>query len=146
MSRSGYSDDLDTLDMGRWRGRVASAMRGKRGQQFLRDLLAALDAMPEKCLIAHELVADGEVCAIGSLGVKRGIDMSKLDPEEPDDVAAAFGIATPMAKEIVYMNDEEGRWDESPQDRWKRMRDWVSRQIIVTPEEAGAVECSSQGE
>jgi hypothetical protein len=45
MSRSGYSDDLDPLALGRWRGRVASAMRGKRGQAFLREMLAAMDAM-----------------------------------------------------------------------------------------------------
>lgn len=43
----------------RWRGAVASAIRGKRGQAFLREMLAALDAMPEKRLIAGSLVFDG---------------------------------------------------------------------------------------
>jgi hypothetical protein len=46
MSRSGYSDDHSEWDLIRWRGAVASAIRGKRGQAFLRELLVALDAMP----------------------------------------------------------------------------------------------------
>lgn len=59
MSRSGYSDDYDgdNWDLIRWRGAVTSAIRGKRGQAFLREALAALDAMPEKQLIAGDLVA-----------------------------------------------------------------------------------------
>lgn len=129
MSRSGYSEDLDTLDLGRWRGQVASATRGKRGQQFFRDLLAALDAMPEKRLIAHELEKDGQVCAIGSLGVKRGINMAEMDPEEPDEVAAAFNIASCLAQETVYMNDEAHYSPETPEQRWVRMRAWVAEQI-----------------
>ena len=48
MSRSGYSDDIDdNWAHIMWRGRVASSIRGKRGQAMLRELLAALDAMPE---------------------------------------------------------------------------------------------------
>jgi len=55
VSRSGYSDDLDNWDLIKWRGQVASATRGKRGQKLLTDLLAALNAMSEHSLIAHEL-------------------------------------------------------------------------------------------
>lgn len=132
MSRSGYSDGCDGLELGRWRARVASATRGHRGQQFFRDLIAALDAMPEKVLIAEELVDErGDVCAIGSLGKARGVDMSKLDPEDRDGVAAAFNIAMPLACEVVYMNDEGG-WQETPQHRWKRMRIWAERQLRRT--------------
>lgn len=108
MSRSGYSDDIDNWELIKWRGQVASSIRGKRGQAFLRDLLAALDAMPEKRLIAWELEESGEVCAIGSLGKARGVDMSKIDPSEPTAVAAAFNIAEPLAQEVVYENDECG--------------------------------------
>lgn len=57
MSRSGYSDDLDSWSMIRWRGAVTSATRGARGQAFFREMLAALDAMPEKKLIADDLEA-----------------------------------------------------------------------------------------
>ncbi len=127
MSRSGYNDNIDEWALIRWRGQVASATRGKRGQKLLSDLLAALDAMPEKVLIANELEEDGGVCALGALGRERGIDMAKLDPEEPEQVAAAFDIAPPLAQEIVYMNDD---WhNETPEHRWKRMREWIASQI-----------------
>lgn len=135
MSRSNYSDDLDSWALIRWRGRVASSIRGKRGQRLLLDLIAALDAMPEKVLIAEELInADGDVCALGAVGVKRGIDMSKLDPEESGTVAEAFDIADPLAREITYINDECGRgydWrnSETPQQRWERVRAWAISHI-----------------
>lgn len=44
MSRSGYNDDCDGWALIRWRGAVNSAINGKRGQAFLRELVAALDA------------------------------------------------------------------------------------------------------
>lgn len=132
MSRSGYCDDLDNWDLIRWRGRVASAIRGNRGQQFLRDLLVALDAMPEKILISEDLEKDGEVCAIGALGKARGINMAALDPEEPEQVGEAFNIAPCLAREVVYENDE-GDWHrgETPQQRWERMRKWVASKIAA---------------
>lgn len=168
MGRAGYTDDFDgdPLELGRWRAQVASATRGKRGQKLLRDLLAALDAMPERRLVTEELeisaVADeehaqawvkmfndpsaadryrkhhvdtrpveyreGDVCALGALGRVRGLDMSGLDPDDPDGVAAAFDIAAPLAREIVYMNDE-GHYGETPEQRWTRMRAWIASQI-----------------
>lgn len=147
MSRSGYSEDMDdVLEHGRWRGVVASTIRGKRGQAFLREMLAAMDAMPEKRLVTGDLERDGEVCAIGSVGRARGLNMSKIDPEDYDAVAHRFGVATPLAQEIVYMNDEgwyfstneKGyiRHDEngksirlSPEERFDKMRAWVVSKI-----------------
>ena len=131
MSRSGYSEDLDNWALIKWRGQVASATRGRRGQSLLRDLLAALDAMPKKELIAHELeLANGDRCALGVVGMARGIDMSRLDPSEPEDVAAAFDIARPLAMEIVYENDDGDFFgQETLHERWTRMRRWVADQI-----------------
>lgn len=55
MSRSGYSDDCDnTWQWIQWRGRVASAMRGKRGQAFLQEMLEAMAALPMRRLIAED--------------------------------------------------------------------------------------------
>jgi len=146
MSRSGYTDSGDNLAM--WRGQVASATRGKRGQRFFRELLSALDAMPEKRLIRHALEEEGEVCAIGALGRAKGVDMTAIDPECPEQVAPVFGIAECLAQEVVYMNDEyfdhryvaNTRVDFTPEQLWQKMRAWVAEQIRVTPEEAGAVE------
>ena len=126
MSRSGYTDDCDNLEL--WRGAVLRATRGRRGQKFFQDLLAALDAMPDKVLIANELEEDGSVCAIGSLGKARGIDMGKIDPEDYDQVASTFDIAHCLAQEVAYMNDEWTQ-SETPEQRWTRMRSWVQKQI-----------------
>jgi hypothetical protein len=133
MSRSGYSEDLDTWALIRWRGAVLRASRGKRGQEFFRDLVAALDAMPEKRLVSEALVrADGEVCALGALGLRRGMDLDQLDPEDRERVAAAFNIAPALAAEVVYENDEAWSYNEAPAARWTRMRAWAVAQLEAT--------------
>lgn len=148
MSRSGYSDDHDDyLALGRYRGRVASAIRGKRGQEFLRELAAALDAMPEKRLVSNSFQReDGCVCALGAVAKLRNIDTRKFDSVDTeydeldtDGVGAAFGIAGCLAAEIMYENDEfsawapsEGRFHSAPEARWRYMRDWVERNLRAT--------------
>lgn len=133
MSRSGYSDDYgddDPLALGRYRAMVASATRGKRGQALFKDILIAMNGMPCKRLIAHELEEqDGAVCAIGAAGKLRGVDMSGLDPEDAETVAGRFNIADCLAREIVWENDECGRRKETPDERFRRMRKWVRSQI-----------------
>lgn len=147
MSRSGYSDDIDQWALIKWRGQVASAIRGKRGQQLLIDLVKALDAMSEKVLIAEELVnAEGDVCALGAVGRLRGVEMTDLDPEKPRQIANAFNVAQQLAREITYINDErgndyrviDGKWKyspETPQQRWERVRAWAISQILPVPVE-----------
>ena len=127
MSRSGYCDGFDDDDQWqfiRWRGAVKAAINGARGQAFLREMLNALDALPEKKLIKNDLEAEGAVCAIGAVGRMRGIDMGALDPEDREAVAAAFGIAPALTAEIVFENDE-AYWNETPEARYSRMRKWV---------------------
>lgn len=136
MSRSGYSDELGQWDLIKWRGQVASAIRGKRGQTFLRDLLAALDAMPQKQLVAHVLQdAGGGVCALGSIGAARSIDLSVIDPEDDahhGPLAVTFDIAHQLVQEVEYMNDE-GMYRETPEARWQRMREWVAAHLNDFP-------------
>ncbi|PTQ70398.1 hypothetical protein [Pseudomonas sp. GV071] len=141
MSRSGYSDDCENWSLICWRGAVNSALKGKRGQAFLRELAEALDAMPVKRLITEELKADGEFCTLGALGNARGLDMSVIDPDDTETVAFKFGIARAMACEIVFENDDSssvriinddgsiGWRRERPEERWVRMRKWVERNI-----------------
>lgn len=140
MSRSGYSYDYENVAM--WRGQVASAIRGKRGQAFFRDLVAALDALPEKKLIEGDLQDDsGCVCALGALGVKRGITLDAIDTYDYDALSKTFDIAHQLAQEVMFENDEGGiRGRETPEERWTRVRAWAVEQIRVTPEEAAAVE------
>jgi hypothetical protein len=125
MSRSNYSDNCDNLAL--WRQAVVRATKGYRGQHLLRQLRDALDAMPTKRLIADAIQNEnGEVCAFGA-----------LDPHvkhyEAEELAKHFGVARALAAEIVYQNDEAERWrygaNETPEQRWARMRAWVDEQI-----------------
>src|SRR5271154_3738655 len=106
MSRSGYSDDCEGWALIGWRGAVEKAIKGKRGQAFLKEMLAALDAMPDKKLIAEELVTPGgEVCAIGTVMQKRGIDASDIQSDDHDRIAQVMGIAPALVREIECVND-----------------------------------------
>jgi len=130
MSRSGYNDyegddDDDEWRQIMWRGAVTRAIRGKRGQAFLREMIGAMDAMPEKRLVPGVLKSGCGVCAIGSVGVQRGVDMAALDPEYPPAIAAAFGISTAMVREIEWKNDQAGGYSETPEARWLRVRAWA---------------------
>lgn len=109
MSRSGLvdDDDGDPLAYGRWRAQVASSIRGQRGQKALKEILAALDAMPVKELCKNNLVsADGQYCTLGVLGASRGIDLADIDPDDREYVAKVFDIAEALAAEIMWYNDE----------------------------------------
>ncbi len=129
MSRSGYGDDCETWDLIRWRGAVASALRGSRGQAFLKEMLAAFDALPERKLIQNNLVeTDGAVCALGAVAKARAMNVSDIDPEDHETVAGEFDVAHAMACEIMFENDE-GAYNETPEQRFARMRRWVERNI-----------------
>lgn len=139
MGRSGYSDDCENLWL--WRGAVSRALKGTRGQQALREIAVALDAMPEKHLVAHSFSRKEGVCLLGALAKSRDVDVSDLEPpsrsdgyvEDVDrDIASArLNIAPAMVAEVMFMNDE-GSWKaESPTERWTRMRGWVAEHIQV---------------
>lgn len=156
MSRSGYVDDGEQWDLIKWRGQVASAMRGKRGQAFLLEMWRAMQALPERKLIANDLEADGAVCAIGAVGKARGVDMSRLDPDDYEGVAATFGIPHQLAQEIVYMNDEQfhgrsveaegpNRWGRAgvwtyvpytPEERFEKMKKWIESALLPVEDNA----------
>lgn len=137
MSRSGYQDDVDQKDLAMWRGRVASAMRGKRGQRLLRDCLAALDAMPVKRLITEELESpSGEVCTLGAVMRERKIpDLNQIDPEDHGKLAGFLNVAPCLIQEIEFENDERYHSDNyytdvadallGSEQRWRRMRKWL---------------------
>jgi len=167
MSRHGYTEfeGDDPLAEGRWRGALLSAFRGRRGQQFLRELIEALDAMPEKALAAHSFTRGGEVCALGAVALKRGVDISAFEPGEDEDswddeidhdaLADLFGIAPIMAREIMFENDDGDHWhwsddgsicngvpygstrkyrtEDTPQERWERVRKWAVGKLRSTP-------------
>lgn len=143
MSRHGYSDfdDFDgdsNWNMIRWRGAVTSAIRGKRGQAFLRDLIEALDAMDTKELAHTTLYGEGSVCALGVVARRRGADLSEAQAEldDPDGdhqwatetAGDKLSIAAALAREVVWENDE-GYWGETPEQRWRRVRAWAVKHL-----------------
>ena len=131
MSRSGYTDDMDdTWSYIQWRGQVAACIRGKRGQAFLLEMWRAMQSLPVHRLTKEELMNeyDGSVCALGSVGKARGLDMSNIDIEDHDAVAAAFAIPHQLAREIMYLNDD-GWWRVTPEERFTRMKKWIEHHL-----------------
>lgn len=138
MSRSNYTDDYtyDHWQLIMWRGAVTAALKGKRGQAALRELLIALDTMPVKELIATALVNEtGQYCTLGVLGHARGLDerMAETDADEPCEVSGLLNLSQAFVREVAYENDEGGfiRATETGAERWTRMRAWVASKIKI---------------
>ena len=106
--RLNWSDEEDRPgQFALWDANCRRSMRGKNGQRELRELEAALVALPEKRLIHGSLVDDeGGVCAIACYAKHKGIDISKFDPEEEsDEVGIAAGMPRLVAWKVVSQND-----------------------------------------
>ena len=54
------------------------------------------------------------------------MDLSKLDPDDPDTAARVFGLSGALAREIMWINDEDHL---TPEDRFRRVRAWVTGNI-----------------
>ena len=150
MSRSGYSDDLDQWDLIRWRGAVASAVRGKRGQAFLKEMESALLALPKKRLISSSFASGGEVCAIGSVvlsrklagGVDRQTALKEIEAEWPEEIeecgevaSSKLNLAGALANEIMWINDDDYS-ETTPEKRYEAVLVWV-REGIKKAQKAG---------
>ncbi len=132
MSRSGYDDGDDgEYSVWLWRQAVSRAIKGKRGQAFLREMIEALDAMPEKRLFngALESEEDGSVCALGAVVRKRGLDLPKLNYASNEYLADSLHISRALVCEIEYLNDEQLR-RVTPEDRWVKMRAWAVENLV----------------
>jgi len=146
MSRLYYEDDYDYWQEGLQRGWLRSAIRGKRGQQFLRELVLALDALPtpELSCGALEDSKTGCCCAFGAVRRFRGPENIKLwfHPEEedmtPDNLAEPFGVSPTLAWAVVQANDEDmndGNTEQSRRRRWAEVRAWAVRHLLPVPQQ-----------
>ena len=130
MSRSGYTDDSgDNWALIRWRGMVASAIRGRRGQAFLRSLRDALDSLPSKRLVRseeYEIVNEsGDCCALGAVALAREWgDAAEVDSSDHEALGERLDIASCLVQEIEWENDGMF-YRETPGERWKRLRQWA---------------------
>lgn len=137
MSRSGYSDDCDDYwGLIRYRGQVASAIRGKRGQSMLRELRDALDEMPVKALAGLGWEDDGLFdsescmpCALGALMARGWSDAEQIAGDDHETIANRLDVAPCLVAEVEFMNDEAVYFGETPEARWRRMREWVGKKI-----------------
>jgi hypothetical protein len=134
MSRRGISDEEEYPgQFGLWEGNCRRSIKGKAGQAALRELEAALLALPEKRLIVGELEnAAGEVCALGALKRYKGVEEVKADPEwEMEEVGVELGMPRLVAWQVVYVNDEGVDWRSlaSPEERYEKVLAWVRTQL-----------------
>jgi len=122
------------------------ALKGKRGQAFLREMEAALLALPRKRLIEGNICMGGEVCAIGALALKRLVDGGKSleaalawleeraphnsDAHETADFAERhFKVLERFSFKMAYVNDEHGYTNDTPEQRYDTVLGWVRENI-----------------
>lgn len=115
--RINYSDEEEAPgQFALWQANCNRSLQGKKGQVALRELEAALLALPEKRLIADKMVdADGEVCAIGALAKHKGRDLlaephlgpdDEFDGEgEMEEIGVELGMPRLVAWKVVCKND-----------------------------------------
>ena len=143
MSRYCDSDDYDWEPWmeGQAAGAMRSAIRGRRGQQLLRDLIAGLDALPVPELAAGALEdpETGCVCALGAVRRVRGAETVPLrfDPTDPDidwrDLAKPFDISETLANAVVSQNEygSERNDEQSRRIRWQSVRAWAVGNLLA---------------
>ncbi len=133
MSRIPEGECEDYESQRRWalqRANTVRQIKSKRGQAFLRELLAALEALPEKKLIEGAIAKGDHVCALGALAMKRRVDAGEsrqavladlashnVDPDNDDWDGlyvwdwAVNALAAPhlISWEIPAENDDGGK-------------------------------------
>jgi hypothetical protein len=98
VSRFEYDGDGEGMPWPLWETTVSTALGGRRGQEALAAMEAALLALPECKLVEGHLAAEGGVCAVGAYVAHRRAE------QEHVDIAASGGG-----------RDLDGRtWNEMP--------------------------------
>ena len=141
--------DFDDYDYEPWMegqaaGAMRSAIRGRRGQQLLRDLIAGLDALPVPELAAGALEdpETGCVCALGAVRLQRGAEAVPLsfDLDDPDidwrDLAKPFDISETLAHAVISQNEYSSKRndEQSRRRRWQSVRAWAVGNLVAPAE------------
>ena len=93
MSRIAYSDDEDfSGQFELWQANCDRSLAGRKGQTSLRQLEAALMALPKKRLVAHAVACEGDVCAVGAyLALRRATDRGLTMVEAQQELESDMG-------------------------------------------------------
>lgn len=153
-----YDDSWDDgiaalLNGGRWERNTRATLTSRRGQAVLRELEAALLALPVQRLAADTFCAVGEddsqveACVLGALALYRGKAAAVPDvfnaPEDEEEygdpadeqakwAAEHLGIAYTLAWNLIDRNDEiYARC--TPEERYTRMLAFVRSQMKPAP-------------
>lgn len=132
-----------------WDKILERAFHGPRAAARLRDLEAALLAIPRKRLILGAVAKDGDVCAIGAFVAFRKsqkgtslqdaiaeLEALKIDAEDNYDAGEAtadlgkeHGMSRTMARCVAARQDEELH-QLTPEERYEEMLAWVRGAIV----------------
>lgn len=158
MSRIDYVDCDDNADFLRacaFEANTERHLKGEKGQKALRELEAALLALPEKKLLYSEFVVreegkdeEGAVCALGAVALKRRMDKGMTraqalkeikekgplhDGDHPwtgiKKTAEFMDLKVNFVWEVVEKNDEECSRNCKPEDRYQHVLEWVQKRI-----------------
>ena len=149
---SSWDSDQTEADYALWSANFRKSVASQKGQKVLRDLEAALLALPQPRLIEGSLCRDGEFCALGAYGyyqrLRKGDDaesargwLEKLDAEYGDiawvarEVADAMPITFTVAWEVSYYNDERVSVKRTPEERYEQVLGWVGNLLGKEREE-----------
>lgn len=138
MSRFWEGESDDPLDWGRYEAAKRATLRGKRSQAFLRELVAALDALPQPELSEGALGdrRTGCVCVLGAIALAQGDSFDDLAKDNgnwsPDDAAKWYSISPTLANEIISANDDwrDGNAVDVRRSRWRHVRAWAVHHLI----------------
>ena len=83
------------------------SIKGKKGQEFLKKLLAALDAMEVNELHTDALKNEsGGFCALGCYANHFKLKTDDIYPDDALAISKSFGISQMLAMKIMWENDE----------------------------------------
>ena len=123
-----------------WQANCRRSRQGKRGQAALRELEAALVAMPVKRIHQDVFVEpSGETCAIGSLMLHRKIaegmpreqavaECARLDPMDTEEYGVSLGLPRLVSWSVAVENDDEYE-NKTPEERYRHMLAWIRKSL-----------------
>lgn len=91
-----------------WEHSLTRAMSSPRGQQALRDLEAALLALPEPKLISGALAMEGQVCAVGAFALHKGIRAGRSREEVLAELERRIPAGCDNCWHAAEQHDEDG--------------------------------------